>query len=318
MNVPALKFAKMLGACLLGVVLAAPLAFSLESKPETAGAADAATQTAAAPITAGLRVFTCGHSFHAGYVTPILADIAAKAGIKGHEITGLSMIGGSRVIQHWNVPDEKNKVKPALREGKVDVLTLSPMHQPDEGIDKFAELAFKGNPDIRVTIQEFWIPWDKMEWPFKGKQEDVNPDAMTIGDLRALHDPYFKTFDKYIADLNTKLGKQVLFIVPVGQAVLALREKIIAGQAPGIEKQSELFTDKLGHPKAPLQALAAYCHFAVIYHRNPIGLPIPDVMARARNPNWDEKLNRLLQELAWDAVTHHPQSGVKVEPAANK
>lgn len=312
------SFHKLGRAFLLSFALTAALAFGLESKPETAGAPDLATQTAVAPITTGLRVFTCGHSFHAGYVTPILADIAAMAGIKGHEITGVSMIGGSRVIQHWNVPEEKNKVKPALEAGKVDVLTLSPMHQSDDGIDKFAELAFKGNPNIRVTIQEFWIPWDKFEWPYKGKQEDVNNDAATIGDLRAMHEPYFKTFDKYIADLNTKLGKQVLYIVPVGQAVLALREKIIAGQAPGIEKQSDLFTDKLGHPKAPLQALAAYCHFAVIYHRNPIGLPIPDVMSRAKNPKWDDKLNRLLQELAWDAVTHHPQSGVKVEPVAGK
>ena len=318
MNISALKFNKWFGACLIGFVLTAALAFGADSKPETPGAPDAAAQTAVAPITTGLRVFTCGHSFHAGYVTPILSDMAAKAGIKGHEITGVSMIGGSRVIQHWNVPDDKNKVKPALRDGKVDVLTLSPMHQPDDGIDKFAELALKGNPNIRVTIQEFWIPWDKFEWPYKGKPEDVNNDAATMADLRAMHEPYFKTFDEYIGALNTKLGKQVLFIVPVGQAVLALREKIIAGQAPGIEKQSDLFSDKLGHPKPPLQALAAYCHFAVIYHRNPIGLPIPAVIANAHNPKWDEKLNRLLQELAWDAVTHHPLSGVKIEAAANK
>ena len=59
-----------------------------------------------------------------------------------------------------------------------------------------------------------------------------------------------------------------------------------------------------------MRALAAYCHFAVIYRINPVGLPLPAVLATAKNPQWDEKLNRLLQELAWDAVTQHPLSGV--------
>jgi 6-phosphogluconolactonase len=102
-----------------------------------------------------------------------------------------------------------------------------------------------------------------------------------------------------------------LYVVPVGQAVIALREKIIAGQAPGLKQQEDLFTDPLGHAKPPLQALVAYCHFAVIYQRSPVGLPMPAIMSNANNPNWDAKLNLLLQELAWDAVTQHPLSGVK-------
>jgi hypothetical protein len=261
-------------------------------------------------IEKGQRIFTCGHSFHAFWITPILTDMAEGAGIKGQEIVGVSKIGGSRVIQHWNVPDDKNQAKKALREGKVDVLTLSPMHTPDDGIDKFVQLGIEHNPDIRVTLQEFWIPWDKNEWPFKGDMKAVDPNASTIAYLREIHEPYFKTFDEYTIALNKKLGKQTVFIVPVGQAVLALREKIVAGQVPGLEKQSDLFSDKLGHPRPPLQALAAYCHFAVIYRRSPIGLPMPAVLANAKQPKWDDKLNRLLQELAWDAVIHHPLSGV--------
>ena len=99
-------------------------------------------------------------------------------------------------------------------------------------------------------------------------------------------------------------------MVPVGQAVLALREKIIAGAAPGLKTQEDLFTDAIGHARPPLAALAAYCHFAVIYRRSPVGLPVPAVLAK-----WPEaeKLNRLLQELAWDAVRRHPLSGVKAE-----
>ena len=262
-------------------------------------------------ITQGQRVFTCGHSFHY-WIPPILTDMAQGAGIQGHTAVGLSAIGGSRVIQHWDVPDEKNQAKKALRAGKVDVLTLAPMHQPDDGIEKFAALAVQHNPSVRVTIQEFWIPWDKFEWPFKGKPDEVDFDAAKIAELRKMHEPYFHTFDEHVRGLNKQFGKPLIFVVPSGQAVLALREKNIAGQAPGLSKQSDLFSDKLGHPRPPLQALAAYCQFAVIYRTTPVGLPLPHILSDAHKPEWDGKLNRLLQELAWDAVTHHPLSGVKV------
>ena len=78
--------------------------------------------------------------------------------------------------------------------------------------------------------------------------------------------------------------------------------------------RSGLFTDAVGHAKPPLQALVGYCHFAVVYRRSPVGLPLPAVLVRANNPNWNDTLNRLLQELAWDAVVGHPLSGVKAKP----
>ena len=294
----------------------------------SARAADTVPVTPVNSITNGQRVFTCGHSFHF-WLPPILKEMAESAGIAGHQIVGLSKIGGSQVIQHWNVPDEKNEAKAALRAGRVDVLTLSPMHNPDIGIDKFAELGQQGNPNIRVTISEFWMPWDKNEWPFKGKPESVDNNAMTAEGLDALHDPYFAKMDEYVRGVNAKAGRQELFVVPVGQAVVALRKLIIAGKVPGIARQSDLFADKLGHPKAAIQALAGYCHFAVIYRRSPIGLPMPSILKGAA-PKWNgdaaaepaaqkstenEQLNRLLQELAWKAVTQHPLSGIS--PSAN-
>lgn len=264
----------------------------------------------ATPLTMGQRVFTAGNSFHAWFIAPILQDLANGAGIKDHEIVGVSKIGGSRAIQHWEVPEEKNEAKAALRAGKVDVLTLACMLQPDDGIDKFAELALAHNPNVRVVLQEFWIPWDKFEWPYQGKESDVNFDAATTNKLETLHQPYFKTMNDYVIALNARLGKPVVFIAPVGQTVVALRERIMAGQVPGIEKQSELFTDKLGHPQPPIEALAAYCNFAVIYRRSPVGMPMPAVLAKANDPKWrNEKLNRLLQEIAWNAVRQHPLSG---------
>jgi len=258
------------------------------------------------PVTHGQRVFACGHSFHFA-IPPILDETAKAAGFADHQIVGISSIGGSKVIQHWNA-----KAQALLATGKVDVVTTTPIYLPDDGMEKFAQAALAANPGARVTIQEFWLPFDQYEPRFYNapripQPKQVDHNAATVTGLRQMHQRYFDEMDAHIAALNAKLGKQVLFVVPVGQAVIALREKIIAGAAPGLKNQADLFTDPLGHPKPVLQALIADCHFAVIYRRTPVGLP------RLKNQKWDDELNRLLQELAWDAVTHHPLSGVRAK-----
>lgn len=140
---------------------------------------------AAAPITHGLRLFSCGHSFHF-QVPGLLEELAKAGGFADQVYVGKSMIGGSKSIQHWAVKDEKNEAKRALEAGSVDVLTLTPIYLPDDGIE-----------------------------------------------------------------------------------------------------------------------------YAAIYRKSPAGLPAPALFAQLHiTPEEREKLAWLLQEIAWDAVTHHPLSGV--------
>ena len=263
------------------------------------------------PPVRGQRVFTAGHSFHV-YVAELLADLTRSAGVPGHAVVGTQFIGGSRVLQHWDRPDGLNEAKRALRTGNVDVLTLSPTVHPDAGIDRFTRLALEHNPDIRVTVQASWAPFDGLLSaalrPGKGGR-----DGLTGDDLRGLHAPYFHSVDAEVAALNREYGKRVLAVVPVGQALIALREHIRTGRAAGLRSQEELFTDVLGHPAVPAQVLAAYGHFGVIYRLSPVGLPAPAALARSGHPRWGFELNRLLQELAWQAVLAHPLSGVSAD-----
>ena len=134
--------------------------------------APATAQTAAK----GQRIFFSGHSFHV-FMPPILADIAKKADIKDHTQVGLSSIGGSRVIQHWNVPEEKNKAKDALKSGKIDVFTMAPIFLPDEGIENFVKLALENNPKIRVFVQENWLPWDHYDPRFRSEERRVGKEC---------------------------------------------------------------------------------------------------------------------------------------------
>src|SRR5262249_24986552 len=114
---------------------------------------------------------------------------------------------------------------------------------------------------------------------------------------------YIKNAEEQVQALNKRLGKQVVFIVPVAQAVIALREKVLAGEVPGLKSQDDLFGDSIGHARPPVEILNGYCHYAVVYRRSPVGLTLRGVK--------DEKLHRILQELAWDAVCKEPLCGVK-------
>ncbi len=267
-----------------------------------------ASALGAASDVPGLRVATAGHSFHV-WMAPIVDELAEGAGLEGHRTVASSFIGGSATSQHWNLPEGRNKVKAVLTEGGADVLTLSPTLVPDEAILKFAQLGLAKNPALKVTVQQSWVPYDDLTfWVARKKPSAVDRDAKTVEQLRAAHVDYFRLIDAEVRSVNAKLGRETVRLVPAGAAVLALRERVIRGEAPGVTKQSQLFSDPLGHPTEPVKALNSYCHFAVIYGRSPEGLPAPKGLQRMAD---GEKLNSLLQQIAWDAVLAHPLSGVK-------
>ena len=258
----------------------------------------------------GQRVFSAGHSFHMPMPGP-LDQIAKQAKVDGHKIAGTQGLGGSTVTQHWNLADDKDKCRKALKTGDVDVLTLSPhLNMPDDAIDKFTALMLEHNPKGRVLIQMSWFPYDTL--PEKGKKfENANRDDNKPDELRkGVWNVWLVKFREQAKTLNETHKKEVVFVVPVGEAVLKLRERVIKGEVPGYAKQSDLFTDPIGHGKAPIAWLTAYCHFAVIYGKSPVGLPVPDSLKREKDA---EKLVKELQEAAWAAVVEEPFSGVKAK-----
>jgi hypothetical protein len=263
------------------------------------------------PITVGQRVATCGHSFHV-FTYRQVAEMALAAGLK-HELAGLSSIGGSTIQKHWAVPEEKSAAKQVLKAGKADVLTLSPIWLPDEAIEQFVKLGIEHNPALRITVQEYWMPNDEYEpvYPLQTKKK-VDHNATDLAKLLDATLRYAKDIEDHVKGINQRLGKDAVLIVPVGMAVVKLREKIVKGEAPGLKQQSELFRDNWGHAQLPLQLLSSYCHYAVIYRKNPVGLPVPLALRTLKDMSDDDKtkLNTLLQQIAWDTVSAHPMSGI--------
>src|SRR5688500_10991228 len=72
-----------------------------------------------------LRTFYTGHSFHM-FVPQRLQAMVKAAGVEGYELAGAQGLGGSRVQQHWDLPEDKNKARAALAAGNVDVFTMAP------------------------------------------------------------------------------------------------------------------------------------------------------------------------------------------------
>ncbi len=274
------------------------------------------------PMPTPLHVVSSGNSFSGGSVSAF-DEITRLAGIKASRAV-YSGIGGSRVIQHWDLPDDKNVAKKALLEGNVDVMTMNPIFMPDEGIAKFVKFGLEKNPKMRFAIQQSWLIRDQRGTPetevlySKRNYKKLDPNSRTGDEIRKEYEPVFKALEDHVRELNKQVGRDVLFIIPIGRASILLREKIIAKQAPGLDSQNALFDarngvrDEMCHPSGVLTTLGGYCYYATIYRQSPAGLPVPTNLSKMK-PSEQEKLNRLLQELAWQAVTEHPQSGVKAE-----
>lgn len=249
----------------------------------------------------GIHVFYTGHSFHM-FVPSRVEQLVEAAGIQRHKLVGTQGIGGSRVIQHWDLADEKNKAKAALATGEVDVFTMAAhVAIPDEGITNFTELGLKHNPKLRLLVQASWFPFDVPTE--KRIRNNAERDGMKIEDLQAAVDEWRTKLEAQVDELNKQHDCQAVFIVPAGDAVVKLREKIVAGTYPGVTKQSELFRDPIGHGGPHIQALVAYCNYAAIYRRSPEGLKTPP-------QGLDEAQEAILQKLAWDTVSKYPHAGV--------
>ena len=273
------------------------------------------TIAATKPVPAGKKVYFVGHSFHMFVVRPLIT-LAKEAGIPGHWAEGWDMIGGSTPMQHWERGGDDNEVKAALRSGRVDVLTLcSNVIIPEPAIELFADLAATHNPSVRVMLQHSWgdagttqimrarhAPGATLT---PGTLPDGVPgneirDAASAADLAELRASAVSTMERLRAQLaavELRHGRPFTSIVPAGEAVVRLREAVIAGEVPGIVRQSELFRDALGHATQPTVDLVTYLWFMALY-----GLDVEGMTSLVDPADRDSAARqRVLQRLAREA-----------------
>jgi hypothetical protein len=288
-----------------------------------------AAQEVSRPITVGQKYFMATHSFNV-FIGPNsrtgdpgpLAALAREAEIVGHENLGVQMIGGSTPMEHWNQgdgDDSKNLAKVALRKGGVDVFTMSPnATMPEEGIDLFAELVMETNHMARILVQDSWSAWDGNGTtpsvggtgaPSFSKADHDEADLATIqGWVESLHAQggYLERMRTQLAGINARSGHSMAFVVPAADAVYQLREEVLKGNVPGVDRQSDLFVDGMGHPNTPVVNLVTYVWFAVMYRQPPGGLT---ALVNPADPTSAAR-ERLLEQIAWRVVLAEPMSGL--------
>jgi len=261
----------------------------------------------------GPRIFYASHSLM-WYVPEPLGQLAATSGIQGHEVVGVQRMGGSRTLQHWE-KGEPNEAKHALKAGKVDVLVMSPIQFPDAGVENFVKLGLEHNPDMRFLVQLSWGGGDTDNQDFPKGAWDIVDRNKTPEQLTALYARNIRAGEAQADEINRKYGhgKKIMTLVPAAQALVALRTGIYNKRVPGLNSQDELFVDA-AHPSPPLEALVTYLHYAVLYGRSPVGLPMASTLKAAKREGWDDTLSRTLQEIAWQTATRYAYGGV--EPSA--
>ena len=282
-----------------------------------AACATSSGSSAAAAIPSGHHMFYASHSLMWDTPDP-LAEMVKAYGITNHS-HAIQRMGFSRTQAFWDQSESQSQAKQALKSGKYDDFIMSPMDMPDTGVANFVQMGLLDNPHMRFFVQNNWAGFNNdgqkaqqsMQMMMSGRLKTW--DQSTEEELKTLNTECEKAFEAQVKQINENVGHQVLFIIPTSQANTALRTMIIRKEIPGLDKQSDLFLDQIGHPKPPLVALNAYLHFATIYGRSPVGLPIPAVLKRANNPKWDDNFNKALQQLAWNTVINYPLSGVKAD-----
>jgi hypothetical protein len=294
-----------------------------------AGTPVQAQQYAAPPIAEGQHYYMATHSFNVfigpdrrtGDPGPI-ERLAQEAQLEGHENLGIQMIGGSTPMQHWNQgdgDDSENLAKVALRGGGVDVFTMSPNTlMPEDGIDLFGDLMIETNPTGRILVQNSWSAWDGNGTTasvggtgrpdFSNEDHDLADVEAVQGWIDGIHsdDGYLERMRTQLMGINERAGRDMAFVVPSADAVYRLRQEVLLGRIPGVERQSDLFRDGMGQADTPVVNLVTYVWFTVMYRQPASGLT---ALIDADDPTSAER-ERLLQQIAWEVVAAEPMSGV--------
>lgn len=265
-----------------------------------------------------LSVFHIGHSLVNRDMPAMLAQLAGE----GHSYN--SQLGlGTTLKAHWgdapingfeaeNDHDRFRPAREAVASGDYDAIVLTEMVEIRDAIAYFdspeylalwANAALKARPDVRLYLYETWHPLDD-----------------PAGWLTRLETDFARYWDAEI--LRPALAElpegALIYVIPAGQALAALVEAAEAqGGVGNVGDRNDLFalqpdgTRDMIHLNDLGNYFVALVHYAVLYQKDPTGLPFQlkradGSLADAPTP----EAGRLMQEIAWKAARNTQLTGV--------
>lgn len=280
---------------------------------------EALYQTPPAPPNGPVRVFHLGHSLVGRDMPAMLAQIAPQ----GHNYE--SQLGwGTTLKAHWgdepikgfdteNTHPRYRGAGEAADSGDYDAFVLTEMVEIRDAIEYFdsakylgqwAERVWSARNGTRVYLYETWHQLDSPE----GWLERLDLDLTRYWEGEILQ-----------RAVSGEKTARPIYVIPAGQVMAKFTREVEArGGVAGIRGREELFAlDANGErDNIHINDLGAYLvaltHYAVLYGRDPRGLP--HRLRRADGSEADApsaEAAQLMQEVVWQVVTGYPMTGVR-------
>lgn len=282
---------------LVAMVLASCLVLSSAGLPVSAAPLDA-------------RVIQSGHSL-TDPIPKLLERLIVAAG--GQPITvARSTIPGSPMEWRWEHADRSSGTDARYDIAKYDVLVITervalsttmPWHNTLDEALKWTEHAWtKGNRGKGAeTI--LYASWVSLETGPGTPLNDSDPDNQM-----PWRDRLIKEYDDWLkiqafVNANLPQGAPKMRMIPGPLLMARINDDLAKGEVPGLRDIKPFFRDDIHVSDLGAYAVALL-HFAVIYERDPRGLP------RIQGAPSSAKLDAYLRETVWTIVTSHAETGV--------
>lgn len=195
-----------------------------------------------------------------------------------------------------------------LRDGKWDVLILQPFnHSPEAETEAgvhYAAEAYKGNPTCQVYVFA--------NYPEIGKQHEKAGDW----EQRWLSDTEPRgraKFEKVAQGISAKFpDKPAVRIIPVGEVMYRMHQRMKDGKVPGFKHIADLYEDGT-HLKSEGKYLETVTHYATVFQEDPHRVITSGLRFWKAPYSVDPKFAEIVWDVAWEAVTSYPPTGVKVK-----
>ena len=286
--------------------LAAPTGALAQEKPAAPAGAEAKP----------LRVYLIGNSLtYNVFQNP---DTTSFMDERGHRfVHGMDICWGSPLSRIWSQPTTGSATtepygyyEKALTEYEWDVVTLQPYSSQLDGEKgdvasavRFIEYARRKSPNAQFYIYQDWPAKEREGFDFSQMWMRECADGKSGWGLHSRD--YCEKLVRGIREALPGLKRPVL-VIPGGDVLYELDQRMKAGKVPGYRGAAELYADKI-HTNAVGNYAVRCAFYATLYGVDPRGLP---TTIAGKAPVSDE-LAAIFQDAAWKVVSEHALAAVR-------
>ena len=247
------------------------------------------------------RVVMSGHSL-TDPIPDMLRPMVQATGGRG-VVIDRSTIPGSPMDWRWNNTAQPVDARSAM--GNYDLLVLTervPLlntmgyhNSADEALN-WARHAWENG--ARTVLYATWVTRDTGP----GSGDDTTEAHIPFRDRLQVEQARWLEIRDHV-NRNRPDGMPEMVMIPGPRLMTALYDAIEAGTAPGLASMDALFRDDI-HVNDLGAYVMALAHYAVIYGRTPLDVPL----GLGRTPTPEPELARWLQQLVADVLAQTPEA----------